>query len=111
MKPSVCRKCGESLHGQDPQPRRHQVAEIPPVQAEVTEYRLHRLTCTACRHPAQGDRVNRPMVCGERMGERWSLPGSSLPIIEAADSFEDLGDINEGRVYPSPLLVNGYQLG
>jgi len=48
VKPSACRKCGQDLHGDDPQPRRHQVAEIPPVQAEVTEYRLHRLTCTAC---------------------------------------------------------------
>src|SRR5579871_28115 len=46
--PSACRKCGQALHGEDPQPRRHQVAETPPVQAEVTEYRLHRLTCTAC---------------------------------------------------------------
>src|SRR5579871_3628355 len=45
---SACRKCGRALHGEDPHPRRHQVAEIPPVQAEVTEYRLHRLTCTAC---------------------------------------------------------------
>jgi transposase len=48
VKPSACRKCGQALHGEDPQPRRHQVAEIPPVQAEVNEYRLHRLTCTAC---------------------------------------------------------------
>jgi transposase len=48
VKPSACRKCGETLHGEDRQPRRHQVAEIPPVQAEVTEYHLHRLTCTAC---------------------------------------------------------------
>jgi transposase len=48
LMPSACRKCGQALHGEDPQPRRHQVAEIPPVQAEVTEYRLHRLTCTAC---------------------------------------------------------------
>jgi transposase len=48
VKPSACRKCGESLHGEDPHPCRHQVAEIPPVQAEVTEYRLHRLTCTTC---------------------------------------------------------------
>jgi len=46
--PSACRKCGQALHGEDPQPRRHQVAEIPPVQVEVTEYRLHRLACTAC---------------------------------------------------------------
>src|SRR4051812_36332025 len=48
LMPPACRKCGQALHGEDPQPRRHQVAEIPPVQAEVTEYRLHRLTCTAC---------------------------------------------------------------
>ncbi len=48
LMPSACRKCGQALHGEDPQPRRHQVAEIPPVEAEVTEYRLHRLTCTAC---------------------------------------------------------------
>jgi len=48
LTPSACRKCGQALHGEDPHPRRHQVAEIPPVEAEVTEYRLHRLTCTAC---------------------------------------------------------------
>src|SRR5215469_6314533 len=48
LKPSACRKCSQALSGEDPQPRRHQVAEIPPVRAEVTEYRLHRLTCTAC---------------------------------------------------------------
>jgi transposase len=48
VKPSACRHCGQALHGEDPQPRKHQVAEIPPVRAEVTEYSLHRLTCTAC---------------------------------------------------------------
>ena len=48
LMPSACRKCGQALHGEDPHPRRHHVAEIPPVQAEVTEYRLHRLACTAC---------------------------------------------------------------
>jgi transposase len=48
LRPSACRTCGQALYGEDPQPRKHQVAEIPPVQAEVTEYCLHRLTCTAC---------------------------------------------------------------
>src|SRR5262245_62467928 len=48
LKPPACRKCGYDLQGEDPQPRRHQVAEIPPLQPEVTEYRLHRLTCTEC---------------------------------------------------------------
>ena len=41
VKPSACRQCGQALHGEDPQPRRHQVAEIPPIQPEVTEYRLN----------------------------------------------------------------------
>jgi hypothetical protein len=34
VKPSACRKCGQALHGEDPQPRRHQVAEIPPVNGK-----------------------------------------------------------------------------
>src|SRR5262245_40748205 len=48
VKPSACRKCGQALYGEDPKTRRHQVAEIPPIQPEVTEYRLHRLTCSDC---------------------------------------------------------------
>ena len=48
VKPARCRCCGESLSGEDPHPYRHQVAEIPPVKVEVTEYRLHRLTCVGC---------------------------------------------------------------
>jgi transposase len=48
LKPPACRKCGRSLQGDDPQPRRHQVAEVPPIQPDVTEYQLHRLTCTEC---------------------------------------------------------------
>jgi transposase len=48
LKPTACRKCGHALQGDDPHPRLHQVAEIPPIQPEVTEYRLHRLTCPDC---------------------------------------------------------------
>jgi len=48
LKPPACRKCGHDLQGDDSQPRQHQVAEIPPFRPEVTEYRLHRLTCTQC---------------------------------------------------------------
>jgi transposase len=47
-KPAVCRHCGHGLAGEDPEPRRHQVTEIPPVIAKVTEHRLHTLTCAAC---------------------------------------------------------------
>ena len=48
IKPHNCRHCGENLMGEDAQPYRHQVAEIPPVKIEVTEYRLHTLTCECC---------------------------------------------------------------
>ncbi len=48
-KPQECRWCGHELHGADPEPLRHQVAEVPPVQPVVDEYRLHRLRCPRCR--------------------------------------------------------------
>src|SRR5512135_2220021 len=48
-RPPRCRWCGDDLHGDDPEPLRHQVAEVPPVQPVVDEYRLHRLRCPRCR--------------------------------------------------------------
>lgn len=48
VKPDVCRDCGQELAGEDPEPHRHQVTEIPPVVAEVIEYRLHTLVCPEC---------------------------------------------------------------
>jgi transposase len=48
LKPPACRKCGHGLQGDDPHPRQHQVAEIPPFKPDVTEYQLHRLTCAQC---------------------------------------------------------------
>jgi transposase len=48
-KPPRCRWCGDALAGDDPEPIRHQVAEVPPVQPTVDEYRLHRLRCPRCR--------------------------------------------------------------
>ena len=47
-KPPACRCCGHDLHGDDPQPLRHQVAEVPPIEPTVDEYRLHRLKCPRC---------------------------------------------------------------
>jgi len=48
-RPPSCRWCGDALAGCDPEPIRHQVAEVPPVQPVVDEYRLHRLRCPRCR--------------------------------------------------------------
>jgi transposase len=47
-KPTECRRCGQALGGEDAEPRRHQVAELPPVEPVVHEYRLHRLCCPHC---------------------------------------------------------------
>src|SRR3954471_15895088 len=47
-KPEGCRWCGHDLHGDDPEPIRHQVAEVPPVLPVVDEYRRHRLKCPRC---------------------------------------------------------------
>ena len=46
LRPTSCRRCGERLQGTDPEPRRHQVWEIPLPQPIVTESQLHRLKCT-----------------------------------------------------------------
>jgi transposase len=48
-KPSSCRRCGHALSGEDAEPLRHQVAELPPIEPEVHEYRLHRLPCPRCK--------------------------------------------------------------
>lgn len=47
-KPTACRACGESLHGADPDPLVHQVAELPKIEPIVDQYRLHRLRCSKC---------------------------------------------------------------
>jgi transposase len=46
-KPEVCGRCGRSLSGEDLNPSRHQVWEIPLLMPVVTEYRFHSLRC-AC---------------------------------------------------------------
>jgi transposase len=48
VKPCACRHCFKPLAGEDPSPYRHQVIDIPKVQATVEEYQLHTLTCEAC---------------------------------------------------------------
>lgn len=48
QKPPVCRACGEALSGDDAQPLRHQIVEMPIITPEVEEYRLHELECAHC---------------------------------------------------------------
>jgi transposase len=48
VKPVWCHRCQHPLRGEDPQPQRRQVTEIPPVRPVITEYQLHRLVCPVC---------------------------------------------------------------
>jgi hypothetical protein len=49
-KPSSCQQCGTLLLGEDPQPQRHQVCELPPIEPEIVEYQIHTLRCLHCGH-------------------------------------------------------------
>jgi transposase len=48
VKPARCRRCQQPLQGEDRQPQRHQVTEIPLVKPIVTEYQLQQLVSAAC---------------------------------------------------------------
>jgi transposase len=48
VRPEHCGQCGTLLLGEDAEPERHQVTEIPRITPVVTEYRRHCLWCVAC---------------------------------------------------------------
>jgi transposase len=53
--PSVCADCGAPLIGHDEHPHRHQEIELPPIEPQVIEYRLHQLCCGACGHQTRAN--------------------------------------------------------
>lgn len=54
-RPVQCSTCSTPLAGSDPEPLRHQIAEIPPITPVVTEYRLHSLACDHCGTSTRGE--------------------------------------------------------
>ncbi len=62
LRADACRRCAHPLSGDDPDPLRHQVVELPPVRPHVTEYRRHRLACPRC------GRVNCPALPSNAVG-------------------------------------------
>ena len=48
VRPESCGQCGTLLLGDDAEPERHQVTELPRIAPIVTEYRRHCLRCVAC---------------------------------------------------------------
>jgi transposase len=65
VRPEVCRGCGSGLPREagacDPADERVQVVELPPVRAEVTEYRLAARQCGSC---GTVTRAGRPAEAG-----------------------------------------------
>lgn len=77
--PDICQVCQEDLPAMpapgDPEPRWHQVVELPPVPVQVVEYQAHARTCPNCGHlnwatiPAD----IRDHVCGPRLSATLSF--------------------------------------
>jgi len=70
--PEHCRGCGHvfSLAWEVGAPERRQVIELPPVRAEVTEHRLHRLVCPCCARTSKAAapvEVPAPTTFGPRL--------------------------------------------
>jgi transposase len=80
--PNACRRCGTLLHGEDPDPLRHQVIEIPPIAPVVIEHLLHRLVCPCCSTstcatlPAEVE----ASPYGPRLSALVGLLGSAFPL-------------------------------
>ena len=57
--PKQCRHCGENLPQKsgtvttEGEPRRHQVTEVPPVKAQITEYQFPNVVCGQCGKVSQ----------------------------------------------------------
>lgn len=72
--PKQCQSCRRRLVGRDSAPQRHQVVEVPPLVAIVTEYRSHALECSACgtvtRQPVP---LHARSAFGDRLGALASL--------------------------------------
>lgn len=62
--PTACRRCSTTLQGEDAEPLRHQVWELPVIEPLITEYRQHRLVCPCC-----GETTCAPLPEGVPTGE------------------------------------------
>ena len=53
--PTVCGNCGATLEGRDQYPEGKIVADLPEVPPEITEFALHKLTCSCCGATTAGE--------------------------------------------------------
>jgi transposase len=77
--PTVCKECGTLLLGEDPQPERHQVSEIPKIKPVIVEYQRHTLNC---------------VVCGARNRAEWPV---GMPTCSFGERLQGLIGYLSGR--------------
>ncbi|MFO0729407.1 MAG: transposase [Nitrospiraceae bacterium] len=87
--PTVGRGC---WRGDDPEPLRHQVVEIPDPRVIVTEYRLHALGCPRCAHVT---RAGLPEGEPERVRTTGPCAGSG-DVGRTVQTEQALGDRPDG---------------
>jgi transposase len=82
--PDICEVCQDDLPcapgPDDPEPRWHQVVELPELPVHVTEYQAHGRTCPSCGHVtwAKIPQEIRDHVCGPRLTATLSLMSGVL---------------------------------
>ncbi len=72
IKPEHCGSCSAPVFGDDPDPLRHQVIDIPPIKPHLLEFQLHRLTCQKCGAETRADLPD---------GAHWSNFGPNLSAL------------------------------
>ncbi|MGH2804705.1 MAG: IS66 family transposase [Thermoleophilaceae bacterium] len=96
--PGRCQACarrfGEEERIDAAPPQRHQVSELPPITATVSEHRLHRLRCPAC---AAETRAELPAaVPGGAFGPRLQAAVATLAVrnrVSRRDTVELIGEL------------------
>jgi len=84
--PDICAVCHDDLpyapSADDPEPRWHQVVELPEMPVQVTEYQAHGRTCRHCGHLTWATIPNaiRNHVCGARLTATMAFLSGALHV-------------------------------
>jgi transposase len=97
--PTECQECGALLLGEDPQPERHQVSELPKIVPEIVEYQRHTLKCSACgtRNRAEWPKEMPKGSFGERLQGLIGYLGGRFGVSQR-DITEMLGTVFQVNV-------------
>jgi transposase len=96
--PERCRSCAHAFEERElvdaAEPWRHQVSELPPIAVRVTEHRLHRLRCPACRAETRAELP--PGTAPAAFGPRFQAAVATLAVrnrVSRRDTVELVRDL------------------